>query len=146
MKRLRFLFHLLFTITNTIANTTDTTMIKCPSAIDSLDNCRIYTVVEVPSQFANGWGAFQKYIWKSIDTLNTGGCEYSKIVIEFIIDTLGQVRNACVSLSNYNEHTFCNFQNDLLKAIYKMPLWIPGELSGKKVYTRFTVPIRIHVR
>jgi hypothetical protein len=146
MKQHVFLFCLIFTITKTIANGTDTTKIKCASAIDSLDHCRVYTIVDEPAEFPGSMSAFQKYIMNSLDAADINDCSYSKITIELIIDTLGLVRNACVTMFDFNEIVYCRSKDKLLKAVNDMPLWIPGRFNGKKVYTRFIVPIIITLR
>jgi hypothetical protein len=141
-----FLFCLIFVITKIIASTADTTKINCTSAIDSLDGCKVYTIADEPAEFPEGMIALQKYIRSNLGTVNMSECAYSTITIELIIDTLGHVRNACVTLPYGNEIVCSKSKNELLKSINDMPAWKPGKLHGKKVYTGFVIPVRISIR
>jgi len=63
-----------------------------------------------------------------------------KVVVQFVIDTTGDWSELKI-LKTVGK---C-FEPVVAKIFAKMPCWEPGELEGRKVRTRFVMPIRIHL-
>ena len=106
---------------------------------DSTEIQEIFYPVEIMPIFQGGDMALICYIENQLDydLLNsidtTGRCFYS-----FIIDSVGQ--------SHYSKvHRPINERLDLeMKRILdSLPLWTPGEVTGKKVSVNFTIPMNL---
>ena len=104
------------------------------------------TVFEVfdlqkPPVFPSGEKELLKFLmeylrWsKECGDLNITGT----IVVQFVIDTCGQA----AELKTLKTPGKC-FEPVVANIFEKMPCWEPGELLGRKVRTRFVLPIRIH--
>ena len=62
------------------------------------------------------------------------------IVVQFTVDTLGD----CRDLKILKSPDRC-FEPIITTIFSKMPCWIPGEMEGRKVPMKFTLPIRIRL-
>jgi protein TonB len=68
------------------------------------------------------------------------GCEdrYGTIAVRFVIDTLGECRDWEILKTPGK----C-FEPLVADIFAKMPCWEPGEYAGRRVRTRYVLPIRI---
>ena len=112
----------------------------------------IYEVVEKMPEYPGGikqcvkdWRAFaQKFIDRHFpyDNPYFGGYILSNrySMISFIIHENGQVTDAVItkSLDEHNDRAALLF-------VKSMPRWIPGELNGKKVKVKMTLPFTLFI-
>ena len=68
-----------------------------------------------------------------------------KILIEWVIDTLGQVRNPCILLHN-GRTTLNTYESEILRVVKLLKDWTPARHKGKKVPVLISMPIIIEVR
>jgi hypothetical protein len=68
-----------------------------------------------------------------------------RVNVGFVIDTLGQVRNACIT-KRFSVTQITPIEKEVLKAIQTLKDWTPGEQNGKKVPVRYFMPIIIDVK
>lgn len=113
---------LLFIVSSTTAQTSDSTIIK---------NDSLSTKVDVEAQFPGGKAKFLKYYTKRVGTVidkleeqkYSGTCE-----ISFVIDSLGNISN--VQIVTCNNATFGYFLLDFFET---SPRWIPARRSNAAV-------------
>jgi periplasmic protein TonB len=67
---------------------------------------------------------------------------WQSIVVIFIVDTLGRVRNECL-LNKNSMDSITVVEKEALKAIRKHQDWIPGYHNGKKVAVKFVLPLTV---
>jgi len=95
--------------------------------------------LQKPPVFPGGQQEMLKFLMENIYWPK--GCEdrFGTIAVRFVIDTLGECRDWEVLKTPGK----C-FEPVVASIFEKMPCWEPGELLGRKVRTRFVLPIRIH--
>lgn len=98
--------------------------------------------LEVPPIFPGGENAMMKYLSKQIrypeaDVKNNVG---GRVVIQFVIDTLGKVGNVKVVKS-----VSPTLDAEAVRVVESMPNWVPGKQNGKLVPVQFTLPIRFNI-
>jgi len=96
--------------------------------------------LQKPPVFPGGQQNLLKFLMENIYWPK--GCEerYGIIAVRFIIDTLGECRDWEVLKTPGK----C-FEPVIAEIFAKMPCWEPGERAGRRVRTRFVMPIRIHL-
>ncbi|MBK8228245.1 MAG: energy transducer TonB [Flavobacteriales bacterium] len=62
-----------------------------------------------------------------------------KVVVEFVIDTTGAV----VEARSIRGSGASGLDNEAIRVVKSMPQWTPGEVDGRKVRTRFMLPVYI---
>lgn len=112
--------------------------------ICSLDNQRLdgleVSVVEEPPIYKGGMNNYFKHIAKEIHR-GRNESEWQSIIVVFVIDTLGRVRNECILNKRENE-VFTSFEIEALKAVKNNQDWKPGEQNGKKVPVKMYLPLK----
>lgn len=93
---------------------------------------------EVMPQFPGGVKALMAYLKKHIHA--PGDVEEGKeiyVKIRFVVNYNGHLESFAVTHSGGEI-----FDNEVLRVLKKMPLWIPGRSKGKDVAVYFSVPVR----
>ncbi len=98
----------------------------------------VYTIVDVIPGFPGGPSAFIDYLGKNIiypaadREKKIGG----KVFVTFIVEFDG-------SLSHFNTISSPSetLKAEAIRVVAKSPKWTPGQVDGKVVRTKFTVPI-----
>ncbi len=105
-----------------------------------IDTSEIYRVVPSMPQFPGGEAKMFKYLVENIDfpTLDSNDVILGRIIIQFVIDEDGNVRNAKV-----NSKVAPDIAREILDVINAMPLWTPGKMDGNRVRVLFVLPIYI---
>ena len=108
---------------------------------DTIDGMAVFSIAEKMPDFIGGQESLMKYIVEHIKypTLYNNESLQTKIVITFVIDTVGIVRNPFIQRSIHKD-----FDTEFLKVIENMPKWSPGINNGKKVPVRYYLPININ--
>lgn len=109
-----------------------------PVVVEKASTDVIYTVVEKKPQFPGGNDALSTFITQNmrypLDAKQRQ--EEGQVFVEFVVDKAGKIMNTrvirgvCVSLDK-----------EAIRLVENMPAWIPGELRGKVVNTKYTIPI-----
>ncbi|MEP7171787.1 MAG: TonB family protein [Bacteroidota bacterium] len=103
-----------------------------------------YTVEKLP-EFPGGESAMIKFIQRNTHVPDEFlKNEISKTVyISFVVDSSGKV----YGIKSLNaEHQYSGFSAEAMRAISKMPPWIPGQQNGTNVSVRMVLPVRFSVK
>jgi periplasmic protein TonB len=95
-------------------------------------------VAEIMPQYPGGIGALLSFLKKHIHSpasIEEG--EDVAVKIEFVVNYDGSLENFTVVQSGGEV-----FDNEVLRALKKMPRWIPGQSKGKNVAVYYTVPVK----
>lgn len=97
-----------------------------------------YDEIEFP-QFIGGDSALQAYLQKHIKYPKDAIRDHTEgdVEVTFIVNSRGEIDKVGL-ISGIDES--CN--NAAMKAIEKMPKWIPGKRNGKPAVMRYTLPIK----
>lgn len=100
---------------------------------------KIYNAAEVEKvpTFSNNEIEFQNYITKNL-TIPENIIEPITTIVQFVINKEGKLVDSVVIKGKYKA-----INQQIIKALKNSPLWIPGEIKGKKVNVKMTYPIRI---
>lgn len=96
---------------------------------------------EKPAYFPGGEAEMLKFIYSNFrpqpiskETQRSG----SKLVISFTVDTLGNLGDFQIL-----KEMGGGYGNEFIRVMQTMPCWIPGELNGRKIKTKMTLPLRV---
>lgn len=105
---------------------------------DAKDLPEVFHVVEQLPEFPGGSTAFMKWLTKNI--IYPSSAQTSKlkgrVVVSFIVDAEGNVKNLKVEKSNSQI-----FTNEVIRVLNTMPKWTPGKQNGRPCATMVSVPI-----
>jgi len=104
------------------------------------DTYGIYSNVEILPSFPGGYNGMQKYFDKNLVYPEEAGNEgvEGTVNLTFIVDENGKLTNPQV----IGQRLGYGMEAEALRVVNTMPAWNPGQLKGKNVKTRFTLPIR----
>jgi TonB family protein len=94
-------------------------------------------VAEIMPQYPGGIGTLLSFPKKYIHAPKSAEGEDVTVKIEFMVNYDGSLENFTVVQSGGEI-----FDNEVLRVLKKMPLWIPGQSKGKKVAVYYTVPVK----
>ncbi|MBV8253517.1 MAG: energy transducer TonB [Chitinophaga sp.] len=114
---------------------------NCLSTYDTIMEEIVTTIPEVQPVFPGGGAALNTFLFHNIHLNSEGDYLQGKINLEFIIDTKGAIRNACIVQKHPEEYTFMDKEG--LRVLKSMPCWPPGKYHGRKVNVKMFLPIRI---
>ena len=112
------------------------TLNNCIPEFDKLDGQLAYSNIVNLAHFPGGEEKLFKYIASHIRFPAADPEWHGKVIVTFIIDTKGFIRNDCISNQVPSSVEF-----EVHRLLKNMPRWKPGIKNGKKVYTRFWLPI-----
>jgi protein TonB len=94
--------------------------------------------IQIDPQFPGGQAKLFEFIGQNIKYPQAAvdSSIQGKVYVGFMIDTLGNVKDVSVLKGIEPE-----LDAEALRVIQSMPKWTPGQLSGKKVNIRYTLPI-----
>jgi TonB family protein len=92
---------------------------------------------EIRAQYIGGPLKLMNDIKKNLKYPNSQGSISGRVYVSFIIDTLGQVSNVKIARGISDE-----FDKEAIRVVKLLNNWIPGTQRGKKIVTKYTVPIR----
>lgn len=98
----------------------------------------IFTVVEKMPQFSGGDSELFKYLAQNIkypvDAQESG--IQGRVICQFVVQKDGSISNVEVV-----RNVAPSIDAEAIRVIKAMPAWTPGEMRGKKVSVRYTLPI-----
>lgn len=99
--------------------------------------------LQKPPVFPGGEKELLKFLTENLrwpkECGDMSGVGTGTIVVQFVIDTFGQAQDWKI----LKTPSKC-FEPMVAEIFAKMPCWEPGERTGRRVRTRFVMPIRIH--
>ncbi|MEO7307348.1 MAG: energy transducer TonB [Ferruginibacter sp.] len=114
-------------------------MTKNKTAAMDKDAEGYYSNVEVLPTFPGGKGALDNFINNNITypaDANENGIE-AVVTVNFAVDEMGKVSNPHI----VGNKVGYGLEDEVLRAINKMPTWTPGVIKGKNVKTFYTLPV-----
>lgn len=112
-----------------------------PLNIDKMeaDKEGIYNRAEVMPAYPGGENALRKYIENHIEYPQQAMENEAEgtVKVYFAVDEQGRISNPTVISSRIGY----GLEEEALRVVKQMPRWTPGQVRGKNVKTRFTLPI-----
>ncbi len=96
----------------------------------------IFRVAEKMPEFPGGSAAMFTYIRQSIQYPKEAEGQEGRVILQFVIDTLGQMHDVRVVRSQHPA-----LDAEAVRVVQSMPAWIAGEHNGRKVPVRYTLPV-----
>jgi len=137
MDRFPYLWWLII-LSSTVAGQSIVNSNKCFNKPDLIDGTEVYMVVDKPPEYKGGLNQFYKDILQNIKHPRDRNKVEGKIILTFVIDSVGRVRNLCFIKPEDGRYDFQI--NELTEEVSK---WAPGQLNNKKVGVRMLLPIII---
>ncbi|MGG9962920.1 energy transducer TonB [Ferruginibacter sp. SUN106] len=120
------------------------TILPPPAAVAGakmeVDNAGVYTNTEVFPSYPGGNKELQKFFNKNLEypeDASANGVE-GTVELSFVVDETGKLTSPQV----VGQPLGYGLETEALRVINKMPVWNPGQLKGKNVKTRFTLPVK----
>jgi len=104
------------------------------------DNTGVYANTEILPSYPGGQKALQKFFDRTLvypEEAGSNGVE-GTVQLSFVVDETGKLTNPEVMGKRVGYGT----EAEALRVVSKMPPWTPGQLKGKNVKTRFTLPVK----
>jgi len=104
------------------------------------DNTGVYTNTEILPSYPGGQKGLQKFFDKTLvypEEAGSNGVE-GTVQLSFVVDETGKLSNPEVM----GKRVGYGLEAEALRVVSKMPAWNPGQLKGKNVKTRFTLPVK----
>lgn len=116
---------------------------KCSCDIDSIDNQKVFKIVEKMAEFVGGTEKFNDFLIQNAHVYDINKEEEipSIIYLTFIIDSQGNVRDICVYKRKYS-----SYENEYMRVMTLSPKWKPAEVNGVKVPVRISIPVRLELK
>jgi TonB family protein len=114
-----------------------------PSGKMEADNTGVYSNVEVLPSFPGGYKGLQKFFDDNLqypEAASNDGVE-GTVNLTFVVDETGKLTSPQVN----GENLGYGLEAEALRVVNKMPKWNPGQLKGKNVKTKFTLPVRFEL-
>jgi periplasmic protein TonB len=109
----------------------------------SPDSLEIIDFPDEQAEYPGGMEAFNKFILSSLQLADSILHEgpFSKVYARFIVERDGSISNVEILRGVHPA-----IDREVKRVLRAMPAWKPAKFNGKKVRSRFTVPIRIELR
>ncbi|RAV99461.1 hypothetical protein [Pseudochryseolinea flava] len=118
---------------------------QCKASHDSIDGMKVMMVTEEMAKYRSGEREMVRMVADSIKYPKGQKPPLEKILVEWVVDTLGQVRNPCI-LKRNGEAKLNHYELEILRVVALLKDWTPGKHKGKKVPTLISMPIIIDAR
>lgn len=116
-------------------------MVEDPVIIQTpvIEESKIFKVVEQPPVYDGGFDAMNAWLANKIryPKLALENNVSGPVYIQFVVDEEGNISDAKVVRG-----IGFGCDEEALKAVQKMPKWIPGKQQGKAVKVQFTIPVQ----
>ena len=111
--------------------------------VASQQSNKVYDVVDEMPEFPGGQLECFKYLQENLKYPKDA--EQKKVegmvLVQFIIDEDGRIFDTTVK-----QKAFPSLDQEAIRIVKGMPQWKPGKIAGKKVKTRFTLPIQFRLQ
>lgn len=107
------------------------------------DKAGYYSSVEVLPMFPGGQNALDNFINSTIEypeNASNNSIE-GKVTVNFAVDEMGKVSNPKI----VGKPLGYGLEEEVMKAVSKMPNWTPGVIKGKNVKTYYTLPVNFRL-
>jgi protein TonB len=117
---------------------------KITSSSINYTDSTIYDVFDVPPSYPGGLDSLYAFINRTIKyppESNESGNQ-GKTFVSFIVNKDGTICDVKIIKTYVNKY----LDAEAIRIVKLMSKWIPGEISGKKVRTRFVLPVVFKLR
>ncbi|WP_316804128.1 energy transducer TonB [Pedobacter nototheniae] len=136
MKSLLLLFYLIGI--NAPKSDCKTQQDSCSKYYDKALRAFVYNYVDEMPEYPGGQSKFYSYLFKNVKfEPDTTKSWQSRVLITFMIDTLGSVKN--ISIDNKSPKAYSSLDLGYVDVLKKCPKWKPGKCKGKKVMVRYRI-------
>jgi protein TonB len=100
---------------------------------------KVLPVAEIMPQYPGGIKALLAYLKRNLKVPG-GEIEEGKVIsvkVQFVVNYNGHLESFVVTESGGKV-----YDDEVLRVLKKMPLWIPGKSNGEKVSVYFTIPVK----
>jgi len=108
-----------------------------------MDKNGVYAKAEVMPSFPGGQNALEKYVEDNLQypqqALDNG--TEGRVLIEFDVDEKGKLYHPVIVSDKIGD----GLDEEALRVVKGMPTWTPGQMKGKNVKTKFTLPISYQI-
>ena len=108
-----------------------------------IDKNGVYARAEVMPSFPGGQNALEKYVEDNLQypqqALDNG--TEGRVLIEFDVDEKGKLYRPIIISDKIGD----GLEEEALRVVKGMPTWTPGQMKGKNVKTKFTLPISYQI-
>lgn len=108
-----------------------------------MDKNGVYAKAEVMPSFPGGQNALEKYVEDNLQypqqALDNG--TEGRVLIEFDVDEKGKLYRPIIISDKIGD----GLEEEALRVVKGMPTWTPGQMKGKNVKTKFTLPISYQI-
>lgn len=108
-----------------------------------MDKNGVYARAEVMPSFPGGQNALEKYVEDNLQypqqALDNG--TEGRVLIEFDVDEKGKLYRPIIISDKIGD----GLEEEALRVVKGMPTWSPGQMKGKNVKTKFTLPISYQI-
>lgn len=103
------------------------------------DDQTVFVVVEKNPEFVGGPDALYKFLTTHViyPAVSKENGDQGRSICQFVVEKDGSITDIKVVRSS----GFPELDNAAIDVIKRMPNWIPGEQSGKKVRVKYTLPV-----
>lgn len=105
---------------------------------DEIDDPQIYVRVEKKAAFPGGQAELNKYLSKAInypEEASDNGIQ-GRVIVSFVVNTNGSIVDVEVLRGVHPA-----LDKEAMRVVKAMPAWTPASNQGKKVRSKFTLPI-----
>lgn len=104
-----------------------------------MDKNGVYGRAEVMPSYPGGEAALEKFVEDNLqypqDAIDNG--IEGKVVVQFDVDEKGNLSHAVIVSEKLGD----GLEDEALRIVKEMPKWNPGQMKGKNVKSKFTLPI-----
>jgi TonB family protein len=104
------------------------------------DNNKVYGFAEKMPEFPGGNDSLVSFVRGNLnypDVLKESG-ESGRVYVQFVVNQVGVISEVNI-VRNFTTHP--EVEEEVKRIIASMPLWKAGEINGKKVSVRYTLPL-----
>jgi len=107
------------------------------------DSLEIVDFPDEQAEFPGGVAEFNRYILSNLHISDSVLIEgpFSKVYAQFVVELDGSITDIVIVRG---AHPLVD--KEIKRLLRNMPRWTPGMINGKKVRSRFTVPIRVELK
>ncbi|ROH96000.1 energy transducer TonB [Chryseobacterium daecheongense] len=137
MKRIFLIFGIVLSI-NVFAQEMPLGTSELPELNITKQKAEIFTIVEKAAEFPKGINNFQQLIAKNFRERKVKGQGVETCELIFVVERDGSMTGIQAKGSNES------FNEEAIRALSKIKYkWIPGEINGYKVRSRYKVPLTL---
>lgn len=114
----------------------------CIPKPDMMDGQKVYRLASKLAQFPGGEMKMLQFIQDNFKHAAGKQQVMKTIVVTFVIDTTGKVRNPCL-LKTEGKTVDESAGKEIVRVFDKMPKWDVALLNGKKSYMRIVMPVQL---